>query len=114
MTLTIDLARHQGVPIRLELGPKDLEKSVTVAVRRDNGEKVDIPLADLGKAIPTLLDTIHDDMLARARKQFDDSITVVEEWKDFVPTLNKLHVIALPWCEVEACEDAIKDRSAKE
>lgn len=53
-------------------------------------------------------------MLAKAKKNFDEAITVVEEWKDFVPTLNKNHVIALPWCEVEECEDAIKKRSAQE
>lgn len=53
-------------------------------------------------------------MLNKARGQFDQAITVVEDWSNFVKTLNQNHVIALPWCEVEECEDQIKDRSAKE
>lgn len=85
-----------------------------IAVRRDNGEKTTLVITDLENTIPTLLETIQSDMLARAKKTFDEHITVVEEWKDFVPTLNKNHVCAIPWCEVEACEDEIKDRSAKE
>lgn len=54
------------------------------------------------------------DMLAKARKTFDEHLKIVYEWKDFVPTLNSNSVVVMPWCEVEACEDAIKDRSARE
>ena len=44
----------------------------------------------------------------------DAHMTVVTEWKDFVRTLNNNHICVIPWCEEEACEDAIKERSAKE
>ncbi|GAA6059258.1 hypothetical protein JCM10212_006651 [Sporobolomyces blumeae] len=104
----------KGVPIRLELGPKDLEKQSVMSVRRDNGAKAPLPLADLTSSIPALLETIHHDMLNRAREVFDNSITIVEEWKDLVPALNNNHITALPWCEVEDCEDEIKKRSAAE
>lgn len=107
-------SRIQGVPIRLELGPKDLEKGASVAVRRDTGAKSDLSLDSLKTSVPELLETIQADMLQRARDKYNDSITVVENWADFVPTLNKNHVIVIPWCESEQCEDAIKDRSAKE
>lgn len=53
-------------------------------------------------------------MYKRARKTYDDHISIVTDWKDFVPTLNRNHVIGIPFCEAEACEDDIKDRSAKE
>ncbi|KAM0787825.1 hypothetical protein ACM66B_003879 [Microbotryomycetes sp. NB124-2] len=104
----------KGVPIRLEIGPKDLEKGTTVAVRRDNGAKSDMRLSNLTTEIPTLLNQIHDDMYSRARKTYDDSIIKIEDWKQVVPELNKNHVLVLPWCEVEECEDEIKNRSAKE
>ncbi|KAK4046086.1 hypothetical protein OIV83_006366 [Microbotryomycetes sp. JL201] len=104
----------KGVPIRLELGPKDLEKGTTVAVRRDNGAKSDLSLANLTTEIPALLNQIHDDMYSRARKTYDESIIKIEQWKDVVPGLNKNHVLVLPWCEVEQCEDDIKKRSAEE
>ncbi|KAK4049113.1 ribose-phosphate pyrophosphokinase 1 [Microbotryomycetes sp. JL221] len=104
----------KGVPIRLELGPKDLEKGTTVAVRRDTGAKTDLPLSSLNKDVPSLLTQIHDDMYNRAKKTYDESIVPVNEWSQVVPELNKNKVLVLPWCEVEACEDDIKNRSAKE
>ncbi|GAA5845970.1 hypothetical protein JCM9279_004741 [Rhodotorula babjevae] len=104
----------KGVPIRLELGPKDLEKQSVLSVRRDTGAKAPLAIADLASSIPSLLDTIHVDMLDRARSTFDGAITKIENWADLVPALNSNKVTILPWCEVEACEDAIKDRSAKE
>jgi len=85
-----------------------------MSVRRDNGVKASLALSDLTTSLPALLETIHHDMLNRAREVFDNSITVVQEWKELVPALNKNHIAALPWCEVEECEDQIKDRSAKE
>ncbi|GAA5943277.1 proline--tRNA ligase [Sporobolomyces koalae] len=104
----------KGVPIRLELGPKDLEKQSVMSVRRDNGSKASLPLSNLTTSISELLETIHDDMLNRARVQYDNSITTVVDWKEFVPALNRNNVLAVPWCEVEECEDEIKKRSAKE
>ena len=85
-----------------------------MSVRRDTGAKPSLALADLTTSIPALLEQIHDDMLARARKTYDESIIKVEEWKDLVPTLNQNKVAVLPWCEVEKCEDEIKKRSAEE
>lgn len=83
-------------------------------MRRDNGVKASLDIATLATSIPALLEQIQADMLAKARKTFDDHRKIVTEWKDFVPTLNSNCVVIMPWCEVEACEDAIKERSAKE
>ncbi len=104
----------KGVPIRLELGPKDLDKAVAVAVRRDTAAKASLALGELNASIPALLETIQADMLAKAKASFDEHRKVVTEWKEFVPTLNGNNVCVIPWCEVEECEDQIKDRSAKE
>ncbi|GAA5871635.1 hypothetical protein JCM1840_007335 [Sporobolomyces johnsonii] len=104
----------KGVPIRLELGPKDLEKQAVMSVRRDTGAKESLSATSLPESIPALLETIHHDMLSRARDVFDSSIVIVEDWAQLVPTLNGNKIVALPWCEVEECEDQIKDRSAKE
>lgn len=91
-----------------------MDKSSVLAARRDTGAKQSIALSELKAAIPALLDTIQSDMYKRARKTYDDHISIVTDWKDFVPTLNRNHVIGIPFCEAEACEDDIKDRSAKE
>ncbi|CAE6428727.1 unnamed protein product [Rhizoctonia solani] len=105
---------QKGVPIRLEIGPLDLEKSSTHSVRRDNSAKTHLPLADIQTSVPALLETIQSDMYARAKATYDDRLKVVKEWSELTPTLEKKCVVVIPWCEQESCEDAIKDRSAKE
>uniref|UniRef100_A0A7S1GDH7 proline--tRNA ligase n=1 Tax=Bicosoecida sp. CB-2014 TaxID=1486930 RepID=A0A7S1GDH7_9STRA len=104
----------RGVPLRLEIGPRDLAAGVATAVRRDNGEKSQIPLADLATAVPELLETIQADMLARARGVRDSHIAVVNRWEDFVPALDAKNLVLAPWCELTSCEEAVKHRSGAE
>ncbi|KAG8890980.1 hypothetical protein FRB98_003000 [Tulasnella sp. 332] len=103
----------KGVPIRLEVGPADLQKKQTLSVRRDTGVKAPVPLQDVESALPALLDTIHDDMYTKAKEMYDSRLKPVYKWEDVVPALDAKCVVVMPWCEVEACEDDIKERSAK-
>ena len=103
----------KGVPLRLEFGPKDLANNQAVAVRRDTGSKENVSLAYIEKEIPKILDTIQNDLLKRARKNFDKHRVLVDDWKDFVPTLNAKNVLVSPWCGDGDCEDDIKNSSAK-
>ncbi|EJD05389.1 prolyl-tRNA synthetase [Fomitiporia mediterranea MF3/22] len=105
---------QKGVPLRLELGPIDIQKKQTLSVRRDTGVKAPIPLADLGTAIPELLETIQREMYERAKAAFVSRLRVVTKWDDLVPTLDGKCVAVLPWCEEEACEDDIKERSGRD
>jgi prolyl-tRNA synthetase len=98
----------------LDFGPKDAEKAQVFSARRDTGAKAPLALADLTKTVPELLETIQKDMFTRAKTKYDESIVVVTKWEDLVPALNAAKVCALPWCDVEACEDNIKERSAAE
>ncbi|KAF9239288.1 hypothetical protein BU15DRAFT_88076 [Melanogaster broomeanus] len=86
----------QGVPIRLEIGPNDLAKQQTLSVRRDTGAKAAIALADLN-----------------ALNEYNAHLKEVTRWEDFVPTLDNKCVAVIPWCEREACEDDIKERSGR-
>lgn len=110
------LCRHptQGVCVRLELGPRDLAAGTTISVRRDTGTKTPLALSTLSNTIPALLTEIQADMLAKATKIQGEHLKVVYEWKEFVPALNKNCMVVIPWCEEMECEEAIKDRSAKE
>ncbi|CAN6674925.1 hypothetical protein TRVA0_072S00386 [Trichomonascus vanleenenianus] len=101
----------KGVPLRLEFGPADMRKSQVTAVRRDNGEKVAIPVAELGEKIPALLEQVQADMLARAKKAYDEHIVYTEKLEDFVPLMNKKNVLRAPFCGDGPCEDDIKDRT---
>ncbi|CDK25481.1 unnamed protein product [Kuraishia capsulata CBS 1993] len=103
----------KGLPVRLELGPKDLKNNSVLAVRRDNGQKVSISLDEVETKVPEVLEDIQASLFANAKAKFDSHRVIVNEWKDFVPTLNKKNVILAPWCGVEECEDDIKDASSK-
>lgn len=104
----------RGIPLRLEIGPQDLAKQQTLSVRRDTGAKVPISLGDLESDVPKLLEQIQADMFTKAKQAYEERLRVIREWKDFVPTLNQNCICVIPWCEVEKCEDDIKDRSAEE
>ena len=60
-----------------------------------------------------LLDTIQADMFKRAQETYFSRMREVHRWEDFVPTLDEKCTVVIPWCEEEACEDDIKERSAK-
>lgn len=83
-------------------------------MRRDTGSKTPLSLSAIADNVQGVLETMHGEMLARARATFDDRIKVIYDWDKLVPALNDRCVVALPWCNEEACEDAIKDRSAAE
>ncbi|KAI6021788.1 hypothetical protein BKA83DRAFT_4287547 [Pisolithus microcarpus] len=98
---------QKGVPLRLEIGPNDLVKQQTVSVRRDTGAKAPIPLSELKTVVPVLLETIHKDMYTKALNEYNSRLKEVTRWEDFVPTLDNKCVAE------EACEDDIKERSAR-
>lgn len=102
----------KGVPIRIELGPKDMKAKQLVAVRRDTGEKITISLSDAATKIPALLKQIQSDMYNKAKKEFDDHISLVHTWSDFVGGLSKKNLLLAPFCGDETCEKHIKDESA--
>ncbi|KIK63847.1 hypothetical protein GYMLUDRAFT_40931 [Collybiopsis luxurians FD-317 M1] len=104
---------QKGVPLRLEIGPNDLAKRQTLGVRRDNGVKNPLPLENISSLVSQLLEAIQSDMFKRAQETYYSRLREVTAWEDVVPNLDAKNVVVIPWCEVEACEDDIKERSAK-
>ncbi|KAF8908658.1 prolyl-tRNA synthetase [Gymnopilus junonius] len=104
---------QKGVPLRLEIGPNDLAKSQTLTVRRDTGAKAPIPLANVESTVSQLLQTIQADMYTKAKKEYDGHVVEVTKWEEFVPALDGKNVVAIPWCDREACEDDVKERSGR-
>ena len=105
-------AEHEmrGVPVRIEIGPKDIEAGQAQVARRDTGEKMTIALDALETEIPKLLETIQKDMLERARVHRDEhtyTATNLEEMKDIAA--NKPGFIKAMWCEEQECEDKLKE-----
>ena len=107
-------AEHEmkGVPLRLEIGPKDMEKNQCLAVRRDTGEKTAVSLDALESSIPALLDEIHGNLYAMALKNREDhtfDIATPEEAKEI--TEREGGFLRSKWCGDEACELAMKERA---
>ncbi len=102
----------KGVPLRVEIGPKDLEKEQCVAARRDTGEKTSVPLAELEETVKRLLDAIHDNMYAMALKNREDNtfdIHSPEEAKAIAD--GKGGFLRSKWCGSLECELAMKERA---
>ncbi|AWI07154.1 proline--tRNA ligase [Clostridium drakei] len=102
----------KGVPIRLEIGPKDIEKNQVVLVRRDNGEKITVSIDEIETKIPALLDDIHNSMFEAAKKIREEktsSAINMEQFKDIVE--NKTGFVKAMWCGDKACEDKIKEET---
>ena len=102
----------KGIPLRVEIGPRDMEKDQCCICRRDSGEKVFVPLAELEDTVKRLLDEVHDGLYARARKNLEDHTRVchtVDEVKTFMETEGGFAKIM--WCGDAACENEMKERA---
>ena len=102
----------KGVPLRLELGPKDIEKNQCVLVRRDTREKIFTSLDGVEETIEKLLETIHEDMYNRALENTKAKTHVALTHEEFLETAkNKPGFIKAMWCGDSACEDQLKDET---
>lgn len=100
----------KGVPLRLEIGPRDIENNVCVIVRRDNGEKTAVNLDEIETAIPQLLQNVRDGLYQKAlerRKTMTYDALSLEELKDIAE--NKAGFIRAMWCGDRECEDKLKE-----
>ncbi len=98
----------KGVPIRLEIGPKDIEKNQAVLVRRDNHEKLFVSLDTIEGITAELLSTIQKDMLKTARAHREAHTYEAKDWEEFKTAIDNKNFVYAPWCGERACEDAIK------
>jgi len=88
----------KGVPLRLELGPKDLDKRQVRMVRRDTNEKEDVPLALLSQKVALSLVSMQHDLLECARALRDCSMTTIWTWEEFTPAIGDGKMVLTPFC----------------
>ena len=102
----------RGVPLRVEIGPKDMEKEQCCVARRDTGEKVFVPLAELEDAVKRLLDEIHGNMFAMARRNLEENTFIAETWEEVKDLIEKNSggFVHTKWCGDLACEVAMKEK----
>lgn len=102
----------KGVPLRLEIGPKDIEAGQCVCVRRDNGEKTVVPLSELETEIPCLLNKVHAGLYEKAKKNLEENTyaaSTLEEVKNI--SQGKGGFIKTMWCGDLDCEIKMKEEA---
>ena len=102
----------KGVPLRVEIGPRDIENGVCVAVRRDNFEKVTVQLSELAERIPELLEAVQSGLYAKAKANLDSHIFEAHSLEE-AKALQAEHggFIKTMWCGDLACEMAMKEKA---
>ena len=107
-------AEHEmrGVPLRLEIGPKDIEKNQCVIVRRDNFEKIAVSLDSIKERIPELLEAVRDGMYQKALERRNNLTYKAETHEEFMEKSKLPGFIKSPWCGENDCEKKIKEETA--
>ena len=103
----------RGIPVRVEIGPKDMEANKCVLVRRDTREKIECSLDDLETKVAELLEQIQKDMLEKARKHRESHTYVAKNMEEMGNILNNTPgFVKAMWCGCQECEDKIKEQFA--
>ena len=101
------------VPVRVEIGPKDIEKNQCVVVRRDNREKLFVSLDELSEKVGETLEAIHQNMYENALKNLREKTTPAKDFDEFKKVLSeKGGFVKAMWCGNRECEDEIKAQTA--
>ena len=99
----------KGVPVRLEIGPRDLAQNQITAIRRDKGEKVFISEKELVSTLERWMPDIQNNLYMQARSRLEENIRFTENYEDFKQIIEeKRGFITAYWCGNEECENQIK------
>lgn len=101
----------KGVPVRLEIGPKDLEKNSVILARRDDGNKEECIIDNVSNRVGEILENMQKSLFETAKKRRDDSNQIVNTWKDFEKAIEKGGYVFAHFCGDEDCEAEIKKKT---
>ena len=100
----------RGVPVRIEMGPRDIENGICIAVRRDTLEKQEIKLENLSQELEVLLEDIQVSMFEECKKRLQEKTTIATNMEEFSKNMEENQgFIKAMWCGEEACEDKIRE-----
>ena len=102
----------KGVPVRIELGPRDLEAGKILCARRDTLEKSEMALSGAADGIRALLQTVQKNMLEAARKRRDGRIVYAKDMDEILAGVENGNFVKAGWCGCRDCEDKIKEKTA--
>ena len=101
----------KGVPVRIEIGPRDIENGVAVLARRDieGGAKIQVPLDELNQRLAALLDEVHENMYNKALKFRDSHVKTVSNIDELKEAVDGGNFALTMWCGDRECEDKVKE-----
>lgn len=101
----------QGTPLRIEVGPKDLENNCVTIVRRDTLEKIQVNIKDVKKTVTKLLQDVHDNLYNSAKKRLDENTIFVDNYEDFKKGIKNNKFVIAPFCCLDLAEEQIKNET---
>lgn len=102
----------RGVPLRLEIGPKDMAQGQVMLARRDTGEKMAVKEENLVETVKELLDNIQENLFTRAKKFLEENIRETSDYNEFKKIIEKQRgLVKTYWCGSKDCEDKIKEET---
>ncbi len=101
----------KGIPLRVEIGPRDIENGAVTLVKRNTGEKITIKKEELVDKVSSLLEEIHKEMYQKAYRYLNEHITEVTNKEEFDQAMEKGGYAKMMWCGNRACEDKIKEET---
>ena len=102
----------KGVPVRIELGPRDIEAGKMLCARRDTFEKAEYPLENAVESVKALLAQVQRDMLEDARKRREERIVYADDVAGILSAVEAGKFVKAGWCGCRACEDKVKEETA--
>ena len=102
----------KGVPVRIELGPRDIENGKMLCARRDTFEKIEMSLNNAADSVKDLLAQIQGDLLTAARARRDSRIVYADDMDGILAGVENGNFVKAGWCGCRACEDKIKEQTA--
>lgn len=100
-----------GVPVRVEIGPKDLVKKQVVLVRRDNGEKKAVKFSVVKKEVEKMLGEMQADLFAKAKLFLEKNTVEAKSWSEFEKAIEERKLVFAPFCERKDCEEKIREKT---
>ncbi len=101
----------RGVPIRIEIGPRDCQNNQVVVVRRDTGEKIPMPMDGLREKMDTLLEEIQANLFDTAKQRMDDRTLTCDSYDDYKAGVTQGGFFRIHWCGGKACETQIQEET---
>jgi prolyl-tRNA synthetase len=98
----------KGVPLRVEIGPRDIKSNSAIVVKRNTGEKTTIKIKDLKKEIPKILEKMQEELYSKARKILKSNQETTEDKKELIKLIKNKKMVKVPMCKDTECEDQLK------